>query len=191
MAAQGVFGRVFRAFCDGLAKLVPGLLKPAQLHQACDREGPAFQPIRLQARDGTGLLQRLAAFRAYEDPLRKKSHLLVKILMRRGLFLPTDADCQEVPVDPVLVHMALRAGLVTVTDEELVERCAPGAIETGRLTAHGRTMEQVREALVPLHPIGRLGQPEEIGDAALFLASDESRFVTGHDLIVDGGYTAI
>jgi hypothetical protein len=75
---------------------------------------------RLQASDASGLLQRLAAFRAYEDPLRKKSHLLAKILMRRGLFPPTDLERQEVPVDPVLVHMALRAGLVTVSDDELV-----------------------------------------------------------------------
>ena len=52
-------------------------------------------------------------------------------------------------------------------------------------------MEQVRERMVPLHPIGRLGQPEDIANAAAFLASDQSSFMTGSDVFVDGGFTAV
>jgi NAD(P)-dependent dehydrogenase (short-subunit alcohol dehydrogenase family) len=40
------------------------------------------------------------------------------------------------------------------------------------------------------HPMGRIGQPEEVAKAALFLASDDSSFVTGTLLFVDGGWTA-
>nr|WP_246252776.1 SDR family oxidoreductase [Mesorhizobium camelthorni] len=48
---------------------------------------------------------------------------------------------------------------------------------------HRRTLEKA-------HPMGRLGQPWEIAAATLFLASDESRAITGADFVVDGGYTA-
>ncbi len=68
---------------------------------------------------------------------------------------------------------------------------SPGAIETRRLLHRTPTMEQVRERMVPLHPIGRLGQPEDIAGAALYLAGDQSSFVTGSDMLVDGGFTAV
>jgi NAD(P)-dependent dehydrogenase (short-subunit alcohol dehydrogenase family) len=42
----------------------------------------------------------------------------------------------------------------------------------------------------PKHLLGRLGQPEEIAHAAVYLASDASAFMTGADLLIDGGYTA-
>ena len=77
------------------------------------------------------------------------------------------------------------------TDNIRVNSLSPGAVETGRLLAGYGTMEAARERLVPLHPIGRLGQPVDIADAAVFLASDESRFMTGADLVVDGAYTAV
>jgi len=72
-----------------------------------------------------------------------------------------------------------------------VNSLSPGATETPRLLVSHGTMEHAREALVPRHPIGRLGQPDDIAGAALFLASDDSRFMTGADLVVDGGYTAV
>jgi len=50
--------------------------------------------------------------------------------------------------------------------------------------------EAAREALERLHPMGRLGEPEDVAYGALYLAGDESRFMTGSDLVIDGGYTA-
>ena len=41
-----------------------------------------------------------------------------------------------------------------------------------------------------LHPVGHLGEPDDIAYGVLYLASDESKFVTGTELVIDGGYTA-
>ena len=47
-----------------------------------------------------------------------------------------------------------------------------------------------REQLDELHPLGHVGAPKDIADGILYLASDESKFVTGSELVIDGGYTA-
>ncbi|MYB41136.1 MAG: SDR family oxidoreductase [Chloroflexi bacterium] len=65
----------------------------------------------------------------------------------------------------------------------------PGYIETP-MTAQMLEDEQRRDDAVGLHPIGRLGKPEDVANAILFLASDDASFVTGVALPVDGGYTA-
>jgi NAD(P)-dependent dehydrogenase (short-subunit alcohol dehydrogenase family) len=41
-----------------------------------------------------------------------------------------------------------------------------------------------------LHPLGHIGEPDDIAYGILFLASDESKFMTGSELVIDGGYTA-
>lgn len=65
----------------------------------------------------------------------------------------------------------------------------PGFIETD-LTRTFINQPEVHTALVDRHPMGRLGRPEEVANATLYLASDESAYVTGTALPVDGGYTA-
>ncbi len=65
----------------------------------------------------------------------------------------------------------------------------PGHIDTNLIREFIQDPER-REWLEQRYPMGRIGRPEEVAYAALFLASDESSFVTGSPLIVDGGYTA-
>ncbi len=68
-----------------------------------------------------------------------------------------------------------------------VNAICPGYIDTPLLKHY---QGNVRQALIDLHPQGRLGKPEEVASAVLFLASDEASFINGTSLLVDGGYTA-
>jgi NAD(P)-dependent dehydrogenase (short-subunit alcohol dehydrogenase family) len=69
----------------------------------------------------------------------------------------------------------------------------PGTVDSpwvGRLLAGADDPVAARGALVARQPIGRLGMPEEIAAAALYLASDDAAFITGTGLVIDGGWTA-
>lgn len=57
------------------------------------------------------------------------------------------------------------------------------------LAEHGDVSEG-RKALAALHPIGRVGELEDIAYGVVYLASDDAKFVTGAELVIDGGYTA-
>ena len=65
---------------------------------------------------------------------------------------------------------------------------APGGVETDMLKDAAEDNKQFVETLRSTHPIGRIANPEEIGNAVVWLLSDKASFVLGHTLIVDGGF---
>ncbi|QSQ27092.1 SDR family oxidoreductase [Pyxidicoccus parkwayensis] len=74
-----------------------------------------------------------------------------------------------------------------------VNAVSPGPTDSG-IIAKGRTPEAVsaiEKALIAQIPLRRLGRPEEIARAALFLASEDSSFMTGEEIVVDGGMTSL
>jgi NAD(P)-dependent dehydrogenase (short-subunit alcohol dehydrogenase family) len=89
-----------------------------------------------------------------------------------------------------LITMAKAMAADHAAQKIRVNTLSPGAVETERMLRYG-SMEKARAALGPKHLMQRLGQPDELAQAALFLASDASSFMTGADLRVDGGYNAV
>jgi NAD(P)-dependent dehydrogenase (short-subunit alcohol dehydrogenase family) len=100
-------------------------------------------------------------------------------------------------------YCAAKAGVVNLTrsasidlacDMIRVNCIAPGGVSTpilfGGGGVFGGSKETADAMLVNAQPLPIAGQPEDIAQAALFLASDASRFITGHTLVVDGGATA-
>ncbi len=97
------------------------------------------------------------------------------------------------------VYPATKGGVVLLTRHAALDyakhnirvNCiCPGHIETPLLQRLFDNEPDKREELLRNYPIGRLGQPQEIAEGTLFLASDEASFVTGTTLVIDGGYTA-
>jgi NAD(P)-dependent dehydrogenase (short-subunit alcohol dehydrogenase family) len=91
------------------------------------------------------------------------------------------------------INFAKSAALELAGDGIRVNSLCPGGTATEFLHEWFESTGDAagtEEWLVGAHPLGRLGTPEDQARAALFLVSDDSSFVTGHGLLVDGGYTA-
>ncbi len=83
--------------------------------------------------------------------------------------------------------------LLYAQDKIRVNSIHPGFIWTPMVENYLASQGDVKQGLKyldSLHPLGHIGQPEDIAYGVLYLASDESRFVTGSELVIDGGYTA-
>lgn len=90
-----------------------------------------------------------------------------------------------------LIHFSKALAIDHAGDNIRVNSLSPGAIDTPRaLWRYGGNLAEARKARGPLYLTGRPGTVDEIANGALFLASDDSSFMTAADLLIDGGYVA-
>lgn len=85
------------------------------------------------------------------------------------------------------VNGMIRALAIELAPKKInVNNVAPGAIETPGAT--GAQTEEMKKGTISVIPAGRMGLPEDIANAVVFLASDKADYITGQTLVVDGGY---
>lgn len=119
-----------------------------------------------------------------------------------GVICNTSSVAGQVGVLNRAAYCAAKAGVLGLTKSIAIDyaergiRCnalLPGTVDSpwiGKIVAQQPDPAAQRAIMAARQPIGRMGRPEEIAHAALYLCSDESRYVTGIGLVIDGGLTA-
>jgi NAD(P)-dependent dehydrogenase (short-subunit alcohol dehydrogenase family) len=87
-----------------------------------------------------------------------------------------------------LIHLAKAMAVDHAAAKVRVNSLSPGAVATTRLLRNWPDLEAANLGLGPAHLLGRIAEPGEIAAAAAFLLSSDASFVTGSDMLVDGGY---
>ena len=176
-AVVGKFGRLDYAFNNAG---VEG--EPAPTHLCSEQNWNRVIDINLK---GVWLCMK------YEIPvmLKQKSGAIVNCSSIAGL----------VGFPGIPAYVASKHGVIGLTKTAALEHAksnirinaiSPGVIQTPMIDRFVHGEASVRKQLVDGEPLGRVGEPEEVAAAALWLCSDQSSFVTGHSLVVDGGWVA-
>jgi len=117
------------------------------------------------------------------------------VLVSSGMHLKGVPAYSAYAASKAAVRSFARTFAVELKDRGIrVNSLSPGAIDTPIIDSQFKTKEEAdleRTTYAQMTPLGRIGKPEEMAAAALFLASDESSFSTGADLVADGGITQL
>ncbi|MEV0408858.1 glucose 1-dehydrogenase [Actinoallomurus sp. NPDC050550] len=134
--------------------------------------------------------------------LGTKHALPIMLAQERGVIVNTASAAGLVGLKDRAAYCASKGAVIALTRQVAVQyagtgvRCncvCPGTVDSpwvGRLLAAAPDPDRARAGLVARQPMGRLGDPGEIAAAALYLASADAAFITGTELVVDGGLVA-
>jgi NAD(P)-dependent dehydrogenase (short-subunit alcohol dehydrogenase family) len=99
------------------------------------------------------------------------------------------AEAAYVAAKHGVVGLTKAAALDYAQSNIRINAVAPGIIDTSMIQRFSGGTPEGRQAMISQEPVGRMGKPEEIASAVLWLCSDAASFVTGHTMVVDGGQT--
>ncbi len=135
------------------------------------------------------LIGNFAVIRQFEDKLKDAKGVIINIASMYSFFgspkIPA-YGASKAAIQQLTKSLAIRLAAHGVR----VNAIAPGFIVTEQ-TAKGRADKEHFEAVTGRTPFGRWGEPEDVAGVAVFLASEQARFVTGQTIAVDGGYTIV
>ena len=128
--------------------------------------------------------------------LSLKYQIPIMLQQKRGVIVNMASMSAIIGNPGVSIYSASKGGVVALTQSAAIEYAASG-IRINAISPGVISTPMVDDIPTPLlediqskHPMGRLGKPEEIANAVIWLCSDKASFVTGHNMVIDGGYTA-
>jgi NAD(P)-dependent dehydrogenase (short-subunit alcohol dehydrogenase family) len=116
-----------------------------------------------------------------------------------GSIVNTSSVAGVIGMAGVAIYVASKHAVIGLTkavalefakEKVRVNAVSPAAIDTAMFERFAGDKPELRSAVMGAHPVGRMGTPEEIADAVVWLLSDKASFVTGTALLADGGFTA-
>ena len=188
----------------GIAHNRPEVTERSMANQLGMLEGKEWQPVRATSSLDDASWDRMIKVHLYGTFHCTRAALRHMEDVRSGAIVNIASIAGMVAVARRFAYCATKGAVISMTQSTAMDyvdqniRCnciCPGTVQTPFVEGylhryHAGEIEETRQALHARQPIGRMGRPEEIAPLALYLASDEAAYVTGAQMVIDGGLTA-